>query len=169
MARIAPESQERQVSHDVGDGGVQNRRSQLGRTQPGGDARRMPGRQITLDRVACHYGIVHEKAQRDDQAGDGDLLEVDAEHISHAERHQQGQRYRDSHQERRPPFPKTDERNDHHQDNRLVKTVHEQLNIFLDLLWLVAGASDDQIFRQTHLEVGEGGIDSLREAVDLLP
>ena len=97
------------------------------------------------------------------------MLEVDAEHISHAERHQQGQRYRDSHQERRPPFPKTDERNDHHQDNRLVKTVHEQLNIFLDLLWLVAGASDDQIFRQTHLEVGEGGIDSLREAVDLLP
>src|SRR6266540_3327402 len=48
LACGTPESQERQVSHDVGDGGVQNRRSQLGGTEPGSDARRMPGRQITL-------------------------------------------------------------------------------------------------------------------------
>ena len=130
--------------------------------------RRMPGGQLALDRVAGHHRIVHQQAERDDQRRDRDLLQIDAEHVHHAERHRQRDRDRQRHQQRRTPFPEADQRDEHHQDDRFVEAAHEEIDVLLDLQRLVGSARDDQVVGQLLLELRERGVDGLAEFADLL-
>ncbi len=92
-------------------------------------------------------GSSTSKPERDDQRRDRHLLQIDAEHLHHAERHGQRDRNGERHQQRRAPLPKADQRHEHHQHDRLVQALHEQVDVLLHLPRLVRGASEDQILR----------------------
>jgi len=105
------------------------------------------GREVPLDGVAGHHRIVHQETQRDYERGDGNLLQIQAEHVHHAEGHGQRDGNRQGHQEGRSPLPEADQGNDHNQDDGLVQAVHEQVDAFLNLARLIGGARHDEIRR----------------------
>jgi len=96
------------------------------------------------------------------------LLQIDAEHVHHAERHRQRQRNGERHQHRGAPFPKTDERDEHHEKDRFVQAAHEQIDVLGDLQRLVGSAGENQIFGQAMLDIGERLVDGFAEFADLL-
>ena len=87
VAGAAGQQQQRQVGDDVGDGGEQDRRGELRRSQPGGDPRRQPAVETALDGVAGHDRVVDEQPERDDERRDRHLLQVDAQHAHEPEGH----------------------------------------------------------------------------------
>ena len=82
-----------------------------------------PSLELALDGVAGDDRIVDQQAERDDQRGDRDLLQVDAEQVHHAEGHRQRDRDRQRHQQRRAPLPEADQRDEHDQRDRLVEAA----------------------------------------------
>ena len=104
----------------------------------------MAGGELALDRVAGDDRIVDQQAERDDQRGDRDLLQVDAEQVHHAERHRQRDRDRQRHQQRRAPLPEADQRDEDDQDDRLVEAAHEQVDVLADLPRLIGRPREDR-------------------------
>ena len=90
------------------------------------------------------------------------------QHVHHAEGHQQGERNRQRHQQRRAPLPEADQRHQDHQPHRLVQARHEQVDVLLHLPRLIAGARDDQVLRQAASQVVQRRVHLPGEIVDLL-
>ena len=124
--------------------------------------------QRALDRIAGDHRVVHQQAEGDDQGGDGNLLDIDAEQVHHAEGHCQGDGDGDGHQHRGAPLPKAEPRHQHHQHDRLVERIHEQAEVLFHLQRLVGGAGDDQVLGKILLHRRELGVDAAAEGVDLL-
>ena len=55
---------------------------------------------VALDGITRDDRIIHQQAERDDQARDRDLLQIDTEDLHHAESHGKGDWYRDGHERR---------------------------------------------------------------------
>ena len=104
--------------------------------------------ELAFDGIARHHRVVDQETQSDDQRSDRHLLHVDAEQAHHAEGHGQGERDAERDQQRRAPLPEPDQRHDHHQHDCLVEARHEQIDVLVDLLWLITDAVDHQVFGQ---------------------
>jgi hypothetical protein len=150
---VAGQKQERQVGHDVGDGGVEDGGRELGGAEPGCHEWGMAVGQRALDRVARHHRVVHQQAEGDDQRGDRDLLQVDPQQVHEAEGHRKCDRDAERHQQRRAPLPEAHQRDEHDERHRLVEARHEEVHVLLDLERLVRGARQDQVLGQPLLEV----------------
>ncbi len=125
--------------------------------------------ELALDRVTRHHRHVHQQAQRDDERGDRDLLQVDAERRRHAERERQRERDAERQQHRRAPLPEPHERHQHYQDDRLPQAAHQQVDVLLHLQRLVGGAGQDQVGRQPVAHHGQRRVHRVPEVADLLP
>ena len=95
-------------------------------------------------------------------------MNVDGNDLSHSERQRQGQRNRSRHQHGRAPVPEPDQRDDHHEADRLIETAHQQADKFLHLLWLVRRSLDDQVRRQLRPHLGQRLVHGLAELENLL-
>ena len=109
------------------------------------DHARKPFRQVALYAVARDHRHVDEKAQRDDQRCDGDLLKIDSQHIYNAERHRQCDGYGQSHDQRQAPLPKSEQRNDNDENDGFDKCAHEQMDVLLHLKRLVGRVRKNQV------------------------
>jgi len=136
-------------------------------SQPRRDDARLAGVQLALDGVAGDHRVIDEQSQRQDERGDGHLLQVDAQQMHEPEGHGQGQRNRQRHERRRPPFPESDERHQNHQDDRLVQAVHEQLHALGHLQRLVGGPGQDQVRREQLPQLAQRHVHFLAEFADL--
>ncbi len=121
-----------------------------------------------LDGVAGDDGIVDEQAERDDQRGDRDLLEIDAEDVREAEGQGERDRNRDRHQHCGAPFPESDERDDDDESDRFVKRVHEEIDVFFDLARLIGSVGDDEVGGKKLARFFQLFFDVLGEFGDLL-
>src|SRR5262249_4298792 len=148
FAHGAGENQKWNVSGDVGDGGEHDRGGQFGGTNPGRVDSGEAVTQAAFDGIAGNNRVVHQQSQGNDQRGDRNLLNIDAQHVHHAEGHGQSDGNRDRHQQGRSPLPKADERDDDHQDNGFFQRAHEQVEILLYMQRLVGGADDHQVVQQ---------------------
>ena len=95
----------------------------------------LPSRVLTLD----------QQAQRDDQRCDGDLLEIDSQHIRDAKRHRECDRYCQRHDQRQPPLPKPNQRHQDDENNGFPKRPHEEVDVLLDLERLIGGVRQNQV------------------------
>src|SRR4029079_3857603 len=66
----------------------------------------------------------------------------------------------------RAPFPETNERNNHNQSDRFIKTAHKQVHIFSDLERLVGSAGHDEVVRQTLLQIVKSDINCFTKLAD---
>ena len=168
VAGGAAQHEEGQVGDDVGDRREEDGLGELGGPEPGGDDPRVAEPQVPLDGVARHHRVVDEQAQRDDQRGDRDLLELDAQREHHPERHRQRDRDGQRHQDGRAPLPESHQGHQDHEDDGLVQRVHEQGDVFLHLARLVRGPRQDEVGGELGPEPRQRAVHGAAEVGDLL-
>ena len=164
----AVEREEREIGDDVGDRREEDGVGEFCWSEPACDDGRMLVGERAFDGVAGDDGIVDEQAERDDQRGDRDLLEVDAEQVGEAEGEGERDGNRDRHQHGGAPFPESDERDDDDERDRFVERVHEEIDVFFDLARLVGGVGDDQVGGEKLARFFQFFFDVLGEFCDLL-
>ena len=123
--------------------------------------------ELSLDGIAGHDRVVDEQAEGDDERGDRHLLDVEAQQVHHREGHGERERNGEPHDQRRPPLPEADERDENHQRNGLVEAAHEELHVLSHLQWLVGGPRQHQVRGEQRGHPGEGGIHGGAEVADL--
>jgi hypothetical protein len=65
------------------------------------------------------------------------------QHVDEAEGHRKGDGDGNRHEQRGAPFPESNQRDDHHQANGFVQSIHEQVDLLLHLDRLVGGVDHD--------------------------
>ena len=157
FAGVPRQHQERQVSDDIRQRCVHHRREQLCRSQPCGDRVRVSLPHRALDRIAGDYRHVHQQPERDDQGGDGNLLQIDPEDVRHAERQRERNRDRQRHENRGTPAPEPEPGDYDDQDDRLPEARHEQVDVLRHLPGLIGGSGENQVSGQLPFHLFHSG------------
>ena len=151
-AGVARQEHQRQEGDDVDDRAVEDRAPHAERSEPRGAPGRFAVIEFAIDRVGRDHRIVHQHAERDDERGDGDLVQLDAGEMHSAENHRDRERDGGGDDERGTPIHEQ-ERNENHDHNRFEKRADEMMQAILDRGRLIRERLDLHVFRQPRLRV----------------
>ena len=107
---------ERQESKQQHKGAADHRHGDLAGAIDGGLFARLAHAQVAGDVFRHHDAVVHQQAQRDDEARNGQLVEREPAPAQHRHTHGEGQRHRNHDHDARPPAQR--QQRDQHQAQR---------------------------------------------------
>ena len=103
---------------------------------------------VVLDRLHDDDGIVHDEADRENEAEEGERVDREAEHRKDDERADEGDRHGQQGNERRPPPLQEQEDDDDDEDDRLEQRVLDLLDALGDRYGRVEGDDVLEIVRE---------------------